>query len=356
MVTQQLPVFPGMGQCRLPQDFQELLLARAVAPDDRKALAPLRCQVVSPSGAHPLPGTGVGDLEPGTRIDHDIAAAHLDDPPAVVGVPHRPVLAAEEPEHRLRHDAGALFDPVKLRHACVLADTGQSRGDRIDRPAPDRRRGREPGRQPRRQPGLSDADLAALRIHEHRRGERQQRQRRTRIVMRRDLLPAGLADLPGEHAAPRLRPRERHSPNVVGPRAAGFDDPADQPGQLLALWPVVAPGPDVPLVIAESADQRGVFRGQELSLRGRRALAILAEIRADRAVLLQIGPVGIDAHAVRRVAVDDVEQMVPAGLGRTVRPVLRPCRGRPRPVAQPAPHVPGHASAGGHGRAIDRFR
>ena len=272
MVTQQLAVFPGMGRRRFPQDFQKLLLARAVAPDHRKAPAPLRRQVVSPSGAHPIAGAGVGDLEPGTRIDQDIAAAHLHNPPAVVGMPRRPVLTAEEPEHRLRHDVAALLDPVKLRHARVLADTGQSRGDRIDRPTLDRRRGREPGRQPRRQPGFSDADLAALRIHEHWRGERQKRQRRTRIVMRRYLLPAGLADLPGEHTAPRLRPRKRHAANVVGPSAAGFDDPADQPGQLLALRPVVAPGPDVPLIIAESADQRGVFRGQELALRGRRAL------------------------------------------------------------------------------------
>ena len=271
-------------------------------------------------------------------------------------MPHRSVLTAEETEYRLRHDIGALLDPVKLRHACVLADTGQSRGDRIDRPALDRRRGREPGRQPRRQPGFGDADLADLRIHEHRRGERQKRQWRTRIVVRRYLLPAGLADLPSEHTAPRLRPRKRHTPDVVGPCAAGLHDPADQPDQLLALRPVVAPGPDVPLVIAEPADQRGVFRGHELALRGRCALAILAKVRADRAVLLQIGPVGIDPHAARRIAVDDVEQMVHAGLGRTCRPVLRPCRGRSGPVVQPAAHVPGHALAGGHGSAVDRFR
>ena len=269
---------------------------------------------------------------------------------------HRPVLAAEEPEHRLRHDIAALLDPMKPRHPSVLADTGQFPCDRMDRPALDRRRGREPGRQPRRHPGFRDADFAGLRIQEQRRREGQQRQRRTRIVPRRDLLPAALADLPGERAAPRLRPRKRHATDVVGPRAPGLDDPADQPDQFVPVRPLVATRPDVPLVIAEPTEKRGVYRSQELALCRRRSLAILPEIPADRAVLLQIGAVGIDAHAARGVAVDDVEQMVPAELWPTGREGGRSRRGRPGPVVQPAAHVPGHALVGAPGGAVGRFR
>ena len=114
--------------------------------------------------------------------------------------------------------------------------------------------------------------------------------------------------------------------------------------------------PDALLEIAEPAEQRGVFRGQELALRGRRALAVFPEIPADRAVLLQIGPVGIDAHAPCRIAVDHIEQVVPAGLWRTVPPGFRPGRDRPGPVVQPSADVPGDALASCPGDAVVRPR
>ena len=111
-----------------------------------------------------LLGARVEDFQADARIDEGIGAAHPHDPPAVVGVPHRPVLAAEELEHRLRTDIAALLDPMKPRHRCVLADPGQFRRDGVDRPVLDRRRGRKPGRQPRRQTGFGDADLAGFRV------------------------------------------------------------------------------------------------------------------------------------------------------------------------------------------------
>ena len=144
--------------------------------------------------------------------------------------------------------------------------------------------------------------------------------------------------------------------DVVGPRAPGLYDPADQPDQLLAVRPFVMTRPDARRVVIEPAEERGVFCHQELAVRRRRALAIFPEIPADRAVLLQIGPVGVDAHAACRIAVDHVEQMVPAGFRRTGRPVVRSCRDRPGPFVQPAADVSGNALAGGPGDAVVRSR
>ena len=173
-----------------------------------------------------------------------------------MGVLHRPVLAAEQPQDRLRPDIVPFLDPVRLPHRRVPADPGQFRRDGGDRAALDRRRGREPGCQFLRHPGFGDADLPGVRVQEQRRREGQQRQPHARIVVRGDPLPAGPVHLPGEFAAPRRRPRKRHAADVVGPRAPGLDNSAHQRDKLVALRPVVAQGPDAPPVAEPELHRR----------------------------------------------------------------------------------------------------
>ena len=317
-----------MRLCCFPQGFQELRFARAVAPDDRVAVSVPHRDVVSLSGAHPAPDARIDDFQPGAGIGTASPLPALTTPPPVVGVSHPSVLAAEEHEHRLWPDILPFLDPVRLRHRRVLADPGQFRRDgRRPNPARPAAQPRTSSASPAGSPVSATPVSPCLRIQEERGGEGKQRQPRARIVRARRSAACRPRPPPRQYTAPRCRPRKRHAPNVVGPRAAGLDDPADKRDQLVALRPVVAQGPDVALVIAEPAKECGVFRGQELALRGRRPLAILAEVPADLAILLQIGAVGIDAHLARRVAMDDVEQVVPAGLGRTRRASVRSCRG-----------------------------
>ena len=256
------------------------------------------------------------------------------------------VRAAVERQHRHRPGTAALLDAMKPRHGRVLADPGQFRRDCMDRAVRHRRRRREPGRQPRRQRRFRDAHLAAFRIDEEGRRKRQQRQGRSRAVARHDLLLAGLADRPAEFAPPRIRPGERGAPDVAGSRAPGLDDPADQPDQLLAVRPVVAPRIAAAGIEVEPSQDRGVFRGQVLVRPGRRPLAILPEIGADRAVLAQIGPVRRDVDVPRLIAVDHVEQVLPpqrrrtGGGVRAAGPVVLLAGGRLRPsVEPPADHA-----------------
>ena len=107
--------------------------------------------------------------------------------------------------------------------------------------------------------------------------------------------------------------------------------------------------------MSEPAQQRGVFRGHEPALRRRRALAVFPDIPADSPVQVQPGAPGIDAHALRRVAVDDIEQVVPAGFGRTGRADFRSRGGRPGPVRQPLADIRGRALVGVPRAAVGRL-
>ena len=102
----------------------------------------------------------------------------------------------------------------------------------------------------------------------------------------------------------------------------------------------------------------------------------LPEVGADRAVFLQIRPVGRDAHAAHRLPVDDVEQMVLPRRRRARSPDPRPSAGPAGPEIEPPAdlarnlsrarralrtgparlHVPGGQQQGGDMLAVEAHR
>ena len=309
VVTQQFVILVAVPPRRLPQRFLERRFARAIAPDDGEAVLTGRRNIVSSSGTNCGARAVVGDLQAGTRIDDRSGVARA---AAVIAIDisGQPVRAAVERQHRHRPDIRALLDVMKPRHGRMLADPGQFRRDRGHRPAPHRRCGREPGCHPRFQRRFCHTDLAAFGIDKKRCRKRQQRHGRSGAIARHDFLLARLADRPCEFATPRLRPRQGGAPDLLGSRAAGIDNLADEADQLFALGPAVAPRISAVGVVIQLPEDRGVFHGHVLLRPGRIPFLKLPEIGADRSVFAQISPVGRDVHASHRIAMDHVEQML----------------------------------------------